>query len=430
MRRLPFADLALSEETIQFQNPRFFKELSLHFDILKAVPAKNREHHKASTELLATVKEHTGFKLDLHYGQFGPMIEIPTLDHNHPFFTIDHKRAIGRSDGITLINHADSVIKGSVNLHTGKVTGIFTEHVYQSMFPHEMLDGAKYTPGECAAALLHELGHLVTYCEYISRTVSTNQILAGMARALGDTQNLKERETVLRRVKDVMHLKELDEKELAWVKDDKALETVVLTHIVRQTRAEIGSNIYDYTAWEALSDQYAARMGAGADLVTALYKLEGGFKLGYRSTGSYYALEALKVSLFAASWFFLPLLLVPTVMVIADSQDLTYDQPNMRFTRIRNQLIEALKSPQLSDVQKSAYLADIEAVDQVLLEVKDREQFFGWLYNLINSSYRKRVQDAQLARELESYASNPLFVEALKLQHLATSFGKTNTADL
>ena len=412
--------LALSVESIQFQSARFFNQLTLAFGNLRELNAADRGKAKGQSmieTIQSAIKDFTGFKIAFTLAEWGPAIEVPTLDRNHPFLSPDVRKWVNRADGLVLLSHANEAVKGTVNLQTGKVTGVFTDRIYTLFFPTEMLS-TRYTDGECAAGVLHEIGHLFTYCEYAARTVSTNQVLAGMAKALDKSETVQEREIVLRKVKDVLRLQELDPVQLAHVTDDKAVETVVLTNIVQQSRAEIGSNIYDMTTWEALADQYASRQGAGADLVTALYKLNKG-TLAQRSAVGYYALEGLKLGLFAASVFFLPLAIVPLIMVIADSHDLTYDTPEVRYKRIRNQLVEALKAKTIPAPDKKAYLDDLAAVDAVLETVKDREQFFGWLYNLVSFKYRKRVSDVELAQELESYASNNFFVEALKLSHLA-----------
>lgn len=412
--------LALSIESIQFQSSRFFNQLSLGFEQLRELSAADRGKAKGQAVIegiQTTIKDFTGFKIAISLGDWGPAIEVPTLDRNHPFLSPDVRKYVNRADGLAILSHASEAIKGTVNLQTGKVTGVFTDRIYSMFFPTEMLS-SRYTDGECAAGTLHEIGHHFTYCEYAARTVTTNQVLAGMAKALDKSENIKERELVLRKVKDVLRLKELDPEQLAHVKDDKAVETVVLTNIVQQSRAEIGSNVYDMTTWEALADQYASRQGAGADLVTALYKLNKGH-ISQRGAVGYYALEGLKLSLFAASVFFLPLSIVPLIMVLADSQDLTYDTPEVRYKRIRNQLVEALKAKNIPQPDKKAYMDDLAAVDAVIETVKDKEQFFGWLYNLVSSKYRKRINDVELAQELESYASNNFFVEALKLSHLA-----------
>ena len=78
----------------------------------------------------------------------------------------------------------------------------------------------------------------------------------------------------------------------------KVAEIVIITNIVKETVSELGCNIYDFSTWEYLADQYAARHGAGRYLATGLektYKSIG--DISFRSTSNYLAMEALKVFL-------------------------------------------------------------------------------------------------------------------------------------
>lgn len=421
---------ALSAEAISFQRNKFFTELTYLLTGLKSIRLekpkdKNQLVDTSSLknsaylrEIAECVKAHSGFRIEIHLGEFGPAIEIPTLDRNHPLINPDMRKHLP-ADAIGLLKYSNKELVGSVNIMTGKVTGFFTEHIYGMYLPTAMLTGNTFSAAEIAAAMLHEMGHLFTYCEYATRTVTNNQILAGLVKGLGEQKDPHEREVILKLAKDALHLKEMDPGALSKVEDNKVIETVVITHVVQQTRSELGTNLYDLTSWEALSDQYAARQGAGKDLVTALYKLESGFRLQYRSSFGYYAMEGLKLTLFSLSAFSLPIILVPLIMVIADSQDLSYDAPNARFTRVKNQLVEGLKDPKLPREIKAQYLVDLGVIEELLTTVKDREQFFGWLYNLISSNARKRVRDAELAKQLESYVSNDFFVEAYRLEQIA-----------
>lgn len=426
--------IQLSMEAIQFQKSQaFFKELTLAFSDLKKKKASDlRKDTDASGLLSKIIKNHTKLKVAFDITDYGPAVEVPHLNKNHPLVH-DAKRAwISSADGMRMIAEAGGAVKGSVNLASGQVSGVFTEMDNRLYFPANMIVGSKFTPEELAAILLHEVGHLMTYCEYMTRTVTTNQVLAGMAVALGNAGTPEEREAVLVSAKKALHL-DIDTGELAKEKDNEVVTYVVISNVAKTTADEIGFNIYDLNTWEMLSDQYAARQGAGRYLVTGLEKLyRSAFNISFRSTPAYIAMEALKLTL-TIGMFVLPLpmgmiKLVPHLIQIGlmlisfdGMGDGTYDRPGMRLLRVRNQIVQEMKDKNVKGEYAQRLTEDLAAIDTVLKGVNDREQFYGKLWNLFSRDSRRRMSQEQLTRELETLASNDLFAASLRLRQQASA---------
>jgi hypothetical protein len=428
--------LNLSLESIKFQhNPAFFKELTLAFSELKKKKANNlREDAEASGHISKIIKNHTRLKVAFDISDFGPMVEVPHLNKNHPLVHDVHRDWISSADGLRLIAEAGGVVHGSVNLVTGKVSGVFEDMDNRLYYPADMISGARYTPEELAAVCLHEIGHLMTYCEYMTRTVTTNQVLAGLSMGLGKAGTPEEREAILVGTKKALHL-DIDTGELAKEKNNEVVTYVVISNVAKTTADEIGFNIYDLNTWEALSDAYAARQGAGAALVTALdkiYRLHG--NISFRSTAGYLGMEGLKFSLVIGGMmlkiFSGPLWGLAIAghlaysfgvgLIIMDGMgDGTYDRPGMRLLRVRNQIVEEMKNKKISADQGQRLSEDLLAIDEVLKSVNDREQLWGKLYNLFSSDARKRLNQEQLTRELETIATNDLFAASLSLRQQA-----------
>ena len=428
--------LSFSLESIKFQhNPAFFKELSLAFSELKKSKSKAlREDAEASGHISKIIKNHTKLKVAFDISDFGPMVEVPHLNKNHPLVHDVHRDWISSADGLRLIAEAGGAVHGSVNLVTGKVSGVFEDMDNRLYFPADMISGTRYTPEELAAVCLHEIGHLFTYCEYMTRTVTTNQVLAGMAKGLGQAGTPEEREAVLVGTKKALHL-DIDTGELAKEKNNEVITYVVISNVAKTTADEIGFNIYDLNTWEALSDAYAARQGAGASLVTALdkiYRLHG--NISFRSTAGYLGMEGLKftlviggIALKTISTVAWPLALAGhfamsigiSLMLMDGIGDGTYDRPGMRLLRVRNQIVEEMKNKKITPDQGQRLSEDLLAIDEVLKSINDREQFMGKLYNLFSSDARKRMSQEQLTRELETIAANDLFAASLSLRQQA-----------
>jgi len=414
-------------ESIMFQiASAFFKELVLNFDALKKVDNKLVSDNDIVTTISKVIKHHTGLNITLNIGNADPQVTVPMVNKNNILVNSYIRNYLNSSDGLKMISESKSAAKGSVDLKSGMVTGIFTEVHSTIDLPITMFTTNQFTAEEVAAVTLHEIGHLFVYYEFMSRSVSTNQMLAGLSKALDNSGTVEEREVILITAKKAMDLKSLDTKALAKSSNKKVIEMVVITNISKETKSELGSDIYDFSTWEYLADQYAARQGAGRPLALALGKYYKGH-MSFRSTTGYLAMECVKVLLIISPLAIagltgtiigLPMLL-GILLIVGDSDSPTYDRPGERLKRIRDQVVENLKNKKLSKDDIIRLEEDLEAVDKLLAEANDRRQFFGALQDLLFPSSRKARSQEALQKELEDLAVNELFVKAAMLSKAA-----------
>lgn len=427
---------ALAMESIQFQSDGFFKELVLVFgEIRKEFKSKKGAKLSDSeygVHLAKVIKNRSGLTVSVDLTDFGPAVNVPALNKNNPLVNESIREMVPSTEGIRLIQEAGGAVKGKVNMRTAMVSGVFSEMRNTLYMPTNMLLDAKYTIEEMAAITLHEIGHLFTYCEYMARTVTTNQVLAGMAKGLSNAKTPEEREIILVSTNKALKL-DLDATELAKEKDNKVIEYVVVTNVGRQAESELGTNIYDFNTWEMLSDQFAARHGAGVHLVTALEKLYRSMgNISFRSTAGYLAMEGLKATLFFGSmaltfsgagtlWTRLGVTFAMLLIGMDGMGDGTYDRPGVRLKRVRNQIVEEMKNKKISPDHGARLTEDLLAIDEVLKDINDREQLFGLIWNIFSKDSRKRMSQEKLTSELESIATNDLFVQSLKFRQLAVA---------
>jgi hypothetical protein len=429
-----------SLEAIQFQDTSYFKELTMLFASLKkyrfaSSDLPSFEDDSADKEMsdmiAASVKKRMGLtiKLDFHNG---PAVEIPHVNKNNPLINSFIQHWISSKDGLKMIKEAAAPVRGKVSLKDSSVSGVFSDVVSTLWFDYAMINSPKYEPEELAAIMLHELGHLFTYYEFMSRTVTTNQALAGLSKAWDESGSVDERESLLVTIKQSLKLTDIDEKDLAKSSNKKVVEMVIITSVARQSESELGSNIYDFSTWEYLADQFATRHGAGRYLVTGLDKLYRGFgHISFRSTAGYFSMEALKMTLFlfpavvavAAPAIFGPALYVGFFALILfgmdGAGDGTYDQPGARMKRIRNQIIENLKDKKLSKDDQNRLQEDLATIDALMKSVDDRRQLMGVLVDTISPGARRARKIELLHKELENIAANDLFLRASELTTLA-----------
>jgi hypothetical protein len=404
-------------ESIDFQSLTFFKELTAQFVELRKVKKEDIPDSEIINTLSSIIKHHTGLNIAFNFADNDPSVAIPMVNKNNILINSFIRNYINSADGLKMINDSKGVVRGSVNIKTGMVSGIFTEVKSTINIPVYMLsEKSKYEPEEVAAILLHEIGHLFTYYEYMSRTVTTNQMLAGLSKALDNSGTVEQRESVLISVKKAANLKDLDVKELAKSNSSKVAEIVVITNIAKEVKSELGSNIYDFSTWEYLADQYAARNGAGRYLVTALEKLyKGMFNKSFRSLPVFLFMEALKLIL-----LFSPASSISGFLLAMDSDgDGTYDTPEARFKRLRAQIVENLKDKKLSKEDNERLSSDLLTIDDILKNVNDRRQFFGVVYDALAVWNYKDRDQKKLQQNLEAIAVNELFAKSADLRQIA-----------
>jgi len=404
--------LKQSLESIDFQSGALFSELVLAINEIKKLNKKDVPDSEQIQNVAAVIRHHTDISIQLVISDYGPCVEVPHINRNNVLVTEYMRGDVTSSDGMNMIAKASGVVRGGVSLGTSRITGVFKEITSRIHYPLNMLMGDKFSAEEHAAIILHEVGHLYLYFEFMSRTATTNQVLAGLSKALAKADTAKEREAVLINTKKALKLTDIDEQELAKSTSSKAVELVVISSVVQKSRSELGASIYDYNSWEYLADQFATRHGAGRYIVTSLDKLyRSSWQKSFRSLPAFLAFEAIKLALLFA---------VPALSVLLmgmDSDQVIYDEPGDRFKRVRNQIVENLKDRNLSKDDVESLEADLKAIDAISKNVNDRRQFVSVLIDFLSSSGKQRDYKL-LQRQLEDLAANELFVHAQQLNHL------------
>jgi hypothetical protein len=414
-------------ESIEFQRDQMlFKELSACIGEIQKLNAKEVADSDLSLQFAGIIKHHTGINLTIDWKASALACVPPMANPNNVFWNrldLWVRDVIGTADADKILSDPSKKPIGTVDLKRGKVGGVFSEMTCQLWAPAEMFTSKSYTPQEKAAGVIHELGHLFGFFEYMAATLTTNWILSAIAKQYDTSTNVKDREVLLTKIKSAAKLKELDTEALAKSNSKKVVEVVVISSYARELKSEIGSNVFDLNGWEAMADQYAARQGAARDVVTFLDKLyrEGG-SIKYRGLLTYLFVEAMKIAGVVLAPFTAGFTLVVTAsLMMMDSVDLSdrlYGTLQTRFGRMRDQLVAELKEPGLDDERQKALAQDIQTIDDLLKELPERQQLLGYIVDFCSPFQRKRISQEKLQRELEQLAHNDLFVRAANLKQL------------
>ena len=404
----------LVKESIAFQNTTFFDELTLAFDDVKNLKETDVGDSEPIYRISKIIKNHTNLNITIDAeNDYPPCIDIPNIDRNNPLINAAQRAIVNSTDGLTMIESSNEVLHGTVNIKTAKVSGVFSDIKAKMYLGKAFIQGNKYSSQELAAITLHEVGHLFTYFEFITRTVRTNQVLAGLSKILDGSENQEKREVALLSAKKALKLDKLDLSQLKDV-NTKTTQVVLIDALVKETRTELGYNLFAESSWEYLCDQFSARHGAGVHLATALSKIyKSQYNISYRSLAVYLAVEMIKVILISNLSFLGILFLV----VMFDSQDGGgYALPSARLKRIRDQATQYLKNKQISDVERRRILDEIESIDKLLAEMTNRKQLFTYIHEFFSKRTRDERAYRKLQYELEDIAMNDLYVKAAEFK--------------
>lgn len=409
--------LSAALEAVKFQiQPILFEAITQNVKKIRA-EKDYTPTSAASKELSAVIHRTTGLNVIVGYeesSETNASVYLPDLDRNHPIIIQGRKVHLGNREAISLLRGSGALqLDGSVDILTGKVGGIYQEVECTIVLTTGLVEDVGFSHEEVAAILLHEMGHIMTYFEYIHRTVTTNYALLAVAEEITQSDTQKRIQLIDATSKhfnyeadDLEGLKDAKSKDVAY--------SILLTRHIRKTRSELGSNLYDRRGCEHLADQYAARMGAGSSLVTALAKFHRRNPSRY-STAQFVLFEGMKVALVLLSSLVINPVVLVLMMVAYDPTNKIYDDPEARMRRIRNELLGGMKNKALPKARRELLKKDLEIVDQAIVNYDDRRSFYEFLYTTFLPGTRKQTKQMVHQQELEALANNELFSKAMNL---------------
>ncbi|BDD79863.1 hypothetical protein [Burkholderia phage FLC9] len=429
----PFMSVGLALEMIDFQDNSFHEQLSGLFEELKKVGQRQMPESDAAKNIAQAIFDRTGIQIEFTMEEGGAYCMPPILDKNNPLLSNVWREYFQHTTALKMIKKAeDGLIRGTVNLVTSKVTGAFSEIKCVLNMPKSWVGGrfggSEFTPGELSAITLHEVGHLFTGFEYLIHSVTTNQVLAGVARGLEESHDPNERMVILTTAANALKIDAEELKKLADGNGGMMATVKILQEVAKMAPSEIGTSVYDQNNWEQLADQFAARHGAQRDLITALDKVHRAFgDISVRSGGMFIAMEILKVimmlgsvllAIVAPAAAIVPFFVWMGLILFDSPGHESYDRPGVRLSRIRDQLVQQLKDRDISKELVERIKADLVVIDRLLLTVKDRFTLISAVFNFLSSERRDRFAQEKLARELEQLVANDLFVKSAELKTL------------
>lgn len=415
-------ELTASLEAINFQSGMLFKELTLAIDEIRREEPSKYGTKLSKSNIAKIVERHTGLKITMEYSDVpfaNAWVMPPLFDKNHPLLNEVFRFDEASLEGLAMVRSKGGLLEGEVNRETSKVTGFFTSIVSPVTVTKGLFASEKFTSDEIAAIIIHELGHLFTYYEYLGSGVTTNYVLQSVSREITESREIRRKYKVIEEANNVLGINIEDPEALIKSKDEGVIQTVVLAKVMEKTNHELGSKTYDATAWEMLSDQFSNRHGAGRSLVTGLAKMSQSImNTSAVSTPTFLLVEAMKAVLIVGGIMAMAGLVPIAAYLLADHTYDSYDKTRARIDRIRNDLVGALKSRDITREVRDRILKDLEVIDEAARDFKDRRTLIELIHTTVWSGRRKQYQQKVFQQELEVLARNELFVKASKFDSL------------
>lgn len=427
--------LNFGTEAIEFQSPEFANKMTALMEkILEERSGKTADNSKAAKDLNKLVKDTTGLNVNIVFDTDYPPCTTPfhlnpdaVLGHSSlkEFYIEDFEKTAQRLQKV----------KGSstIDLQKAKVTGIFSEPSVPIFMGYMSMMGMKLTAREVVAILAHEIGHCFTAMELAFRTARTNQILSAISKAHASGDKGKY-QYVLKISEDVMNLKTGVLDEALETKDGITALTITMGEIEKQNHKDsiMGNTTYDVSSFEALSDNFAARLGLGKELATGLekiYRKYGGseYSLKTRIVMTIIDIFTLKsiillpfIMTSGVFGFFYSIMFISGIYARLDGRDSNnvYDKLTTRYKRVKEQIITYIKDVKLPPKDAQRAIESIEHIDKMMAEVSEYKGLVPIIFNLIDPASRASLKAKDVQGKLEMLAANDLYVKAAKIRTL------------
>lgn len=437
----------MSLEAIDHQmNDPLVSTLENAFTLYKEEKINNAELSKL---IDTAVKKRCGFNLTTNIVlsfEANANYEVVMIDINHPLTrkSLEHFSQDALDDGLTEATKENVMklakgtynSKGVLNLKEAKVSGAFAEIPVTINLYTALLN--KLEPIECVAVFLHELGHAWTFFEFLGIYTYRNALLANTTKEYLECKSVEEKRKFILKTNNAYGISV--PKELAETNDDDAVQ-VLLGVTGKRLYNGVTSMMYDNTSVEAIADQFAVRFGVGKELTLALSKFANSWRMitihtfTYLGIALYWAIASITTLLgvattIATAPFMTIMSIIVFPLVALGSFDIannfvkfangasTYDTPQRRLMRIRNEMVSRLKATRNK--------GNIESIIKQLDEVKDYiekadnyNNIFVKIYRFISSDFKSEEEKKIYQQITEDLVNNSLYVSSAKFKQLA-----------
>lgn len=430
--------LIASMEAIDFQrDSTLLKEMAFQMDACLRDPSKDT-FNKASAALHDIAQKVTGMNFRFNFARLGgpnAFVLPPQADIANPMRPDEIATKVKRF-GRPMSEQ--ELFKGTVDIKTGKVSGIYCEIPIDIFIATEFFtDRSMVGIGgmHVAAIACHEMGHGFTYLRYLGRMVMSNVVVSEITRRQHEGADDKVMQEVVKVAEQRTGWRLRDLGEINGSTDPLLIQQVVMAGMVESIRSELGTKFYDLRAFEFSSDQFVARHGGAQYIVEALdymYKSFPQYFKEYRGrkanimasiTGYGIAMLGALGVVGGIMTGLIPIAVIGIFMVFmalfSGGDDGVYDPIPKRYEAMRRELISSSKEAYLTVKQRQEIINQIQAIDLILGEItRNSKGYFGpdVIVEFIAGIFNGRPAEQKFQRMLENLVNNRLFELSNQLQ--------------
>jgi hypothetical protein len=221
---------------------------------------------------------------------------------------------------------------------------------------------------------------------------------------------------------DMIHIKDLN----SITRYDMTFK--LFSRYFKTIKSQLINSKYNETGFENLADSFATRFGMGKDLAESLSKLYKNADQEHTKAWAIrnsvfefllfiWAMSFLALLFMSGFLFFGALLFIAIIFGSGSStENMTYDNLADRYQRIRNTMVNQLKSTVLSDATLTKELLDgISQVDTFISSTFEIFSTRNFIADKIFSKDRDASYYKAYQRDLEDLGNNSLFLQAGRL---------------
>ena len=420
-------------ESLEHQfNSNFGDELTAEFKTLRGSRIITNSD-LIKTNINEIIFKHTGILTNvlLEEGD-GATAIFPALDKNNAIINEWRKYYLDNIDSDKLFKNPNG-INGVVNLKTGKVSGDFSLIENKITIGHLLLiKDSAYSTEEVTAALLHEIGHIFFYFAMLIKTTITNCILIEGVNRLINANGKEQKIKLIKEIENVSGSTITQKDKIIESSNNSPIlyATILISDLVKPNKYSSEIDVYSLHSFEQMADQYVCRFGYGKHLATCLNKMfykDNSISLVHpmlNMVGNIlslvwdYIFKDLKLRIGLAVLGriagvpilnMLYRLYKMYILFLCTSHISEYDSDKDRILKIKNQINDALKTPNLSHEIKIMYIRDFNEISKIYDDLYNNLDYYETLFYYLTPRGRKQRTQIEQNTELEKLFNNDLF---------------------
>ena len=409
---MAFPNLQIAgNETISIQTDNYHKKLTSIIEEYRSV--KESKTEKDEKAFFKTVSESLTkrFGLTVEFGIVhipffkNAWAEINIYVRTHPLYDDFRIKDLRKSE---LLGKKD-IITANIDLKKAYISGSITKYKNTITVTKALFDDSKLTSAEISAVILHEMGHLFTFVEYLLYATKINTVILTRTQDILSIPNSDpdKRIAIIEKDADLKKLPSIYKEDLTVATKEDSVATIIYKGMIEEVNAFAGMNYYSNRYAEQAADLFSVRNGASIEISTFLKKL------GSRNPSkTHNIIDDVLATIFSLG--LAPILEALGLVFIGRAEDL-YDDPQQRVNIIRQEYINRLKDTTDPEERKMLLKVINELKEISDWSRKSTTKLSQYIAYATSSRYRSRVDGINRIKEIESLIDNDLYVSGNNL---------------